>query len=127
MSYTDKDLEDVADNIMLKVRNGENIHDVFNKDVSWARDRTLEKLKALVNKKLHDEGIVAFDYNNIKNGDLVDFGSHGTMYVADANYRRSYFWATRSKKDRFNPDAEGWAIYKAYAEEVIEPASNVEG
>ena len=65
-------------------------------------------------------------YQSVRNGDLVDFGGYGQLYVVDGadpdrfwDYPHS-FWVTRRKADRHNPDALGHFIEKTEAKEIIE-------
>lgn len=50
----------------------------------------------------------------IDNGDLVDFGAYGQLYVI------SWGRVTDEEAERFNPYASGWNINMACAKQVIE-------
>lgn len=56
----------------------------------------------------------------IEQGDLVDFGAYGKLYVCNPNYSDKYFWVTDLEKERFNHSAAGWSILKKLAENIIE-------
>jgi len=60
------------------------------------------------------------DINEIQQGDLVDFGSYGKMYVCNLNYSEESFWITDIKEDRDNSCARGWSIRKNYAQSIVE-------
>lgn len=65
-------------------------------------------------------------YEKVRNGDLVDFGAYGQLYVVDGadpdrfwDYAQS-FWVTKHRAQRYNPDALGHFIAKTDAVEIIE-------
>ena len=58
-----------------------------------------------------------FNCEKIQQGDLVDFGSYGKLYVCSVS--GDYFRVTDKKKDRYNSDASGWNIRKKYAKTII--------
>jgi len=60
------------------------------------------------------------DYNEIKQGDLVDFGGYGKFYVCNPNYSRISFWITKEREDRNNKYASGWSIRKYDAKSIVE-------
>ena len=60
------------------------------------------------------------DYNEIKQGDLVDFGGYGNFYVCNPNYSAVSFWITKEKENRANKYASGWSIRKHDAKSIIE-------
>ena len=53
-------------------------------------------------------------------GDLVDFGAYGKLYVCNPEYHEDYFWVTDDEYERFNKYAHGWSISKDLAVRVIE-------
>lgn len=59
--------------------------------------------------------------NDIRPGDLVNFGAHGDLYVLNttAGLTRAKWWVTDVEKDRGNPNAAGWFIEPSYAVEII--------
>jgi hypothetical protein len=57
-----------------------------------------------------------FDYESIKQGDYINFGAYGNLYVCNPNYSEKSFWVTDIKKDRKNYDARGWSIRKSFAQ-----------
>jgi hypothetical protein len=56
-----------------------------------------------------------FDPESIKQGQHINFGAYGNLYVCNTNYNEKSFWVTDIKADRKNPDARGWSIRKAFA------------
>lgn len=62
----------------------------------------------------------------ILQGDLVDFGDYGKLYVCDPNYSIDYFWVTDDEYERFNKHAHGWSISKDLAIKVLETPSDDE-
>ena len=56
-----------------------------------------------------------FNPENIKQGDYIDFGVYGKLYVCDPSYDSDRFRVTDIKKDRKNFDASGWNIKKVLA------------
>ena len=56
----------------------------------------------------------------IYQGDLVDFGAYGKLYVCNPEYHEDYFWVTDDEYERFNKYAHGWSISKDLAVKVIE-------
>lgn len=60
------------------------------------------------------------DYTKIEQGDLVDFGPYGKLYVCNLNYHDDYFWVTDDEYERDNKKAPGWSILKELAVKVIE-------
>lgn len=59
-------------------------------------------------------------------GDLVDFGAYGKLYVCDPEYHENYFWVTDDEYERFNKHAYGWSIAKDLAVKVLETPSDDE-
>lgn len=59
---------------------------------------------------------------DINQGDLVDFGPYGKLYVCNPNYQDDYYWVTDEEESRMNKHASGWSIEKDLAERVIESA-----
>lgn len=45
------------------------------------------------------------DYREIKQGDLVDFGVYGRLYVCNPKYHEDYFWVTDDEYERNNINA----------------------
>lgn len=69
-------------------------------------------------EKISKKETLAFNVDDIDNGDYVDFGPLGNLYIcADYGDR---FWATDKKIDRANPNASGWYISKRSAKKIIE-------
>lgn len=66
------------------------------------------------------------NYKEINQGDLVDFGHYGNLYVCDPNYQEDYFWVTDDEYERFNKKAFGWSINKELANRVVESPSDDE-
>ena len=62
----------------------------------------------------------------INQGDLVDFGHYGNLYVCDPEYSMDYFWVTDDEYERFNKYAPGWSILKELANSVIESPNDDE-
>lgn len=56
---------------------------------------------------------------NINNGDYVDFGPYGQLFVCNNNYEDDKYWVTDLEDDRNNPNAEGWAISKDLAKTIV--------
>ena len=56
----------------------------------------------------------------VNNGDLVDFGPYGKLYVCNADYEENKFWVTDEKENRDDASAQGWAISKNFAKRIIE-------
>lgn len=56
----------------------------------------------------------------VNNGDLVDFGPYGKLYVCNADYEENKYWVTDEKENRDNASAQGWAISKNFAKRIIE-------
>ena len=63
---------------------------------------------------------------DIIQGDLVDFGPYGVLYVCDPDYHEDYFWATDDEYERFNKNAPGWSILKELALRIIETPNDDE-
>lgn len=59
-------------------------------------------------------------------GDLVDFGAYGKLYVCNPEYHEDYFWVTDDEYERFNKHAHGWSILKDLAIKVIETSNDDE-
>lgn len=57
----------------------------------------------------------------VNNGDLVDFGPYGKLYVCNADYEENKYWVTDEKENRDDASAQGWAISKNFAKRIIEP------
>lgn len=62
----------------------------------------------------------------IEQGDLVDFGDYGKLYICDPEYHEDYFWVTDDEYERFNKHAPGWSILKELAIQVVESPSDDE-
>ena len=56
---------------------------------------------------------------NINNGDYVDFGPYGQLFVCNNNYEDDKYWVTDLEDDRNNRNAEGWAISKDLAKTIV--------
>jgi hypothetical protein len=69
----------------------------------------------------------SFDYNDIKKGDLVNFGSYGNYYVADTDYDASggnkYFWVVKEEENRKKSSASGKTMLKSSAKYIVEEYS----
>ena len=63
---------------------------------------------------------------DINQGDLVDFGPYGKLYVCNPNYHDDYYWVTDEEELRMDKHAPGWSIEKDLAERVIESAFDEE-
>ena len=70
--------------------------------------------------------IASLDINDIRQGDLVDFGAYGKLYVCNPYFSDRYFWVTDDEEDRDNPHALGWSILKETANYIIESFSDTE-
>lgn len=57
---------------------------------------------------------------DINQGDYVNFGPYGKLYVCNPGYSDSYFWVTDDEEERDNPRAIGWSMRKDDAENIIE-------
>lgn len=75
-----------------------------------------------VERRLDEEDIS----DEIEEGDLVDFGAYGKLYVVEleAGSSGKYFWVTDQESQRFNPDANGWSILKREAVEILESGAD---
>lgn len=61
--------------------------------------------------------------SEIQEGDRVDFGAYGRLYVVkkDAGLvSEGMLWVTDIEEDRTNEDARGWYINERYAKKIIE-------
>lgn len=58
--------------------------------------------------------------DEIQDGDLVDFGAYGELYVVDIDYHDKFFWVTDNEDERYNRRAPGWSISKYLAERIID-------
>lgn len=56
----------------------------------------------------------------VNNGDLVDFGPYGKLYVCNVDYEENKYWVTDERENRDNASAQGWAISKNFAKRIIE-------
>ena len=56
----------------------------------------------------------------VNDGDLVDFGPYGKLYVCNADYEENKYWVTDEKENRDDASAQGWAISKNFAKRIIE-------
>ena len=56
----------------------------------------------------------------VNNGDLVDFGPYGKLYVCNVDYEENKYWVTDEKENRDNASAQGWAISKNFAKRITE-------
>lgn len=56
----------------------------------------------------------------VNNGDLVDFGPYGKLYVCNADYEENKYWVTDEKENRDDASAQGWAISKNFTKRIIE-------
>jgi len=69
---------------------------------------------------------------DIENGDEVDFGDYGRLYVLNINYgsgwggRNVDFWVTRDEEDRFDSNAYGSSIDPTNAVRMIEKGSSID-
>jgi hypothetical protein len=69
---------------------------------------------------------------DIEDGDLVDFGGYGRLYVLNVNYgsgwggRNVDFWVTEDEEDRFDSNANGNSINPTNAVRVIEKGSSID-
>ena len=68
----------------------------------------------------------------IEDGDLVDFGDYGNLYVSDKDYGAGWgndnidFFTTTEHGDRFNPKARGNSIYPTHARKIVEKGSDID-
>ena len=56
----------------------------------------------------------------VNNGDLVDFGPYGKLYVCNVDYEENKYWVTDEKENRDDASAQGWAISQNFAKRIIE-------
>ena len=56
----------------------------------------------------------------VNNGDLVDFGPYGKLYVCNVDYEENKYWVPDEKENRDDASAQGWAISKNFAKRIIE-------
>jgi len=63
----------------------------------------------------------AFVPDDIHEGDYVDFGAYGRLFVLKAPMAGS-LWVTDKRADRYNYDAAGWYIRREFAKKIIEEA-----
>ena len=56
----------------------------------------------------------------VNNGDLVDFGPYGKLYVCNIDYEENKYWVTDERENRDDASAQGWAISKNFAKRIIE-------
>jgi hypothetical protein len=56
-----------------------------------------------------------FNPESITQGQYINFGAYGNLYVCNPNYNEKSFWVTDIKADRKNDDASGWSIRKVFA------------
>ena len=67
---------------------------------------------------------------DIQDGDLVDFGPYGKLYVCDINYHKDIFegdikfWVTNRKEDRLEKHPQGLSMYAKYATKILEKGSS---
>lgn len=65
--------------------------------------------------------------HEIEEGDFVDFGAYGRLYVVKKNAgTRGQFWVTDEREDREKKNARGWYISPSYAEKIIEKWDDAE-
>ena len=81
----------------------------------------------ITEKDFSMEVLESFNYEDIEQGDLVDFGGYGKLYVCHVNYSENKFWVTDIEEDRNNRDARGWSIYKSSAQKIIEKNEDEDG
>jgi hypothetical protein len=79
-----------------------------------------DKLQQWVNAKQNE----FYPYSEIEQGDYVDFGPYGKLYVNQVNGKRSR--VTDRKEDRFDPDAPGWYIDLRDAVRIIQAAADLD-
>lgn len=72
----------------------------------------MQKYKSLFEK---------FNISSIEEGDLVDFGSDGKLYVINTE-DYSQFFVTDKKEDRLDADADGWYVSANKVKGIIERA-----
>lgn len=58
--------------------------------------------------------------SEINQGDLVDFGTYGQLYVCNPTYSSDYYWVTDLEEDRNDKNASGWSIRKDLAKRIID-------
>lgn len=76
------------------------------------------ELKSLPNNYLGINKELLID--EIKAGDLVDFGIYGKLYIADITSYKRLFWVTPDRSDRFNRNCAGQSLEKKFAMKIIE-------
>lgn len=83
------------------------------------------------NKKINKENIkmkrlIRESRLEIEQGDYVDFGAYGKLYVSNPDHSEKYYWVTDEEKDRTDKHASGWSILKDLAEKIIQSYNNYE-
>ena len=72
-------------------------------------------------REIEAEYATKIDPDEVRPGDLVDFGPYGQLYVPDPTTTPSgNWWVTDEESERYNPDAQGWYIKPFLAEEIVE-------
>jgi len=61
-----------------------------------------------------------FDPEEISDGDFVDFGAYGRLYVVNSTFGEDAFFVTDRENDRYNPNCAGWNIKRYLAKRIIE-------
>ena len=102
--------------------------------IDWGPVDTLEEAQEFLASKVSDWENMDESYKSntmkskltealkVNQGDLVDFGSYGKLYVCNPNYHDDYYWVTDEEESRMDKNASGWSIEKDLAEKVIESA-----
>ena len=128
-SWTLDHLEDHLDKLNQSVDNffgdepNPNYHDRGYQDLVEERNEVEEEINK---RKNANESIKVTDPDDIQQGDLVDFGPYGDLYVCNPYYSDTHFWVTDDEEERKNTAALGWTIHKSDAKNVIEPIEEVE-
>ena len=62
----------------------------------------------------------------VNQGDLVDFGPYGELYVCNPEYSDEYYWVTDIEEERNNRRAQGWTISKDLALKLIDDKDDLD-
>lgn len=96
-------------------------------EISSFDDFSMENESCELNKKSNKmKSKLTESALDINQGDLVDFGPYGKLYVCNPNYHDDYYWVTDEEESRMDKYASGWSIAKDLAERVIESAFDEE-
>lgn len=126
-SLSTEEFNEYVDDVVHQVtKNKESLRDTLQQYKGEVSSQDFKKISDEVNKKLKALHFEPFDYEDVEDGDYVDFGPRGKLYVTQSDYHKSYFWATNKEKHRFNSDASGWSVYKSDAIKIIQKGEDVD-